>query len=164
MASRLGRFRPDRAQPSMEIGRPSAPSGGSKGTRGRRSPKTLVHSFPPLLSLAPHATAAAAVVSVGADEGWCRPSLSGSPSFLSRASLSLSSATHLEQQRATPEEKTKTAPPRALLPASALPVGRARRRQAAPCWRLVPIPTQMHLGDEHRRSPVFPARRRRWQR
>ena len=88
VASRLGRFRPDRAQPSMEIGRPSAPSGGSKGTRGRRSPKTLVHSFPPLLSLAPHATAAAAVVSVGADEGWCRPSLSGSPSFLSRASLS----------------------------------------------------------------------------
>ena len=92
VASRLGRFRPDRAQPSMEIGRPSAPSGGSKGTRGRRSPKTLVHSFPPLLSLAPHATAAAAVVSVGADEGWCRPSLSGSPSFLSRASLSLSAA------------------------------------------------------------------------
>ena len=54
--------------------------------------KTLVQSFPPLLSLAPHATAAAAVVSVGADEGWCRPSLSGSPSFLSRASLSLSAA------------------------------------------------------------------------
>ena len=31
-------------------------------------------------------------MSVGADEGWCRPSLSGSPSFLSRASLSLSAA------------------------------------------------------------------------
>ena len=84
--------------------------------------------------------------------------------FLSRASLSLSSATHLERQRAAPEETTKTAPPRALLPASALPVGRARRRQAAPCWRPVPVPARMHLGDEHRRGPVFPARRRRWQR
>ena len=92
VASRLGRFRPDRAQPSMEIGRPSAPSGGSKGTRGRRSPKTLVHSFPPLLSLAPHATAAAAVVAIGAGEGWCRPSLSGSPSFLSTAPQTVAAA------------------------------------------------------------------------
>ena len=91
------------------------------------------------------------------------PSLISFSLSLSRVSLSQQRAAH-ERQRAAPEEKTKTAPPRALLSASALPVGRARRHQAAPCWCPVPIPAWMHLGDEHRRSPVFPARRRRWQR